>query len=158
MIRGQYLMTIAGPERAPGEVSFGYLIQRLAKEIDARMKAELKAIDVDFKLFANLLALMKEDGINQRRLGETLGFPEYFTSRNVDAMVQAGFAERQPDPQSRRSFLVFLTPKGRRKAELLPPIIKAVNDESLASLSDAERKTVVELLQKTIASPGGPAG
>lgn len=139
--------------QAKRESSFGYLIHRLARGIDSQMKEELKAIDVDFKLFANLMTLFEKDGINQRQLGEKQGFPEYFTSRNVDALVQAGFAERKADPTSRRSFLIYLTPEGRRKASQLPPIITKVNDETLAELSESEREQVVTLLQKAIKLP-----
>jgi len=155
MIRGHYLMAQISKAQAARQGSFGFLIQTIARQVDAQMKQELKAIDVDFKLFANLMALLEEDGINQRRLGEKQGFPEYFTSRNVDALVQAGFVERRPDPSSRRSFLVFLTAEGRRKAKLLPPIIKKVNDKTLAELNDGERDQLVRLLQQTAGLPVG---
>lgn len=130
------------------EGSFGFLIQTLARDIDAKMKLALKEVDVDVKIFANLMLLADEDGINQRSLGEKLNFPEYFTSRNVDALVEAGFAERRPDPNSRRSFLIYLTEAGRQKASELPRIVKRVNDDVLSDLTTAERQRVVKLLQK----------
>ncbi len=130
------------------ENSFGFLIQTLAREIDARMKHALKEVDVDVKVFANLMLLADEDGINQRALGEKLNFPDYFTSRNIDALVEAGYAERRPDPDSRRSFLIFLTDAGREKAMQLPKIVRQVNDQTLEMLSMDERKQVVSLLKK----------
>lgn len=137
------------------EGSFGFLIQTLARTIDAALKTELAKVDIDNKLFAALMLLSQEDGINQRKLGERLNFPEYFTSRNIDGLVKAGFAERRPDPDSRRTFLIYLTDAGREKATLLPPIIKRVNGDALANLSDAERKQTIGLLQKVTAiGPG----
>ena len=152
MIRGNFLMTKVSKAQAARETSFGFLIQTLARRIDSRMKSELKKVGIDIKLFANLMVLAGGDGINQRRLGEKLNFPDYFTSRNVDALVEAGFAERRPDPDSRRSFLIFLTDAGRAKAALLPPIIKRVNDEFLAGFSVAERKQVIGLLKQAAGS------
>lgn len=148
MIRGYLLMTQIS--RPPGirQESFGFLIQTLARDIDTRMKVALKEVGIDVKVFANLMTLMQEDGINQRKLGEKLNFPEYFTSRNVDALVEAGLAERRPDPNSRRSQLIFLTERGREKAKLLPPIIRSVNDDVLAGLTESERSRVMALLQK----------
>lgn len=146
-------MTQTSKAQAIREGSFGFLVQTLARELDARMKSELKDVGIDFKLFPNLRMLAEEDGINQRKLGQRLNFPEYFTSRNVDALVEAGFAERRPDPDSRRSFLIFLTKAGRAKAESLPPIIKRVNDEVLADLSPPERRQIVDLLQKVAGIP-----
>lgn len=105
-------------------------------------------LGVDIKLFAALMLLSEEDGINQRRIGEKLNFPEYFTSRNIDALVEAGFAERRPDPKSRRTILIYLTDSGRAKATQLPAIVKDVNDQIMSGLSHAEKTQVVGLLQK----------
>jgi DNA-binding MarR family transcriptional regulator len=149
MIKGQYLMAQISKEQGAREGSFGFLIQTLAREIDVRMKQELKGIGVDIKLFANLMALLEEDGINQRQLGKKQGFPEYFTSRNVDALVKAGFVERKPDPSSRRTFLIYLTAEGRQTATRLPPLITKVNDEALSNLTTDEQEQVVMLLKKT---------
>ncbi len=129
--------------------SFGFLIQVLARQIDATMKEELSAVDVDVKIFANLMLLSQQDGINQRQLGEKLDFPEYYTSRNVDSLVKAGFVERRQDPNSRRTFLIYLTEKGREKAKLLPAIVKKVNDQYLKDLSAEDRTHLISLLQKS---------
>ncbi|MDX8350037.1 MarR family transcriptional regulator [Cognatiyoonia sp. IB215446] len=130
------------------EESFGFLVQSIARTLDAKMKVELQKVGVDIKIFANLMMLGQQDGINQREIGQRLNFPEYFTSRNVDALVDAGFAERRPDPDSRRSFLVFLTDKGRAKAEELPAIVRSVNDDVLSDLTKTERKSIMALMQK----------
>jgi DNA-binding MarR family transcriptional regulator len=148
MGRGEFLMTQIKNIKAVRQASFGFLVQVLARDLDVRMKAPLKEVGVDIKIFANLMLLFEEDGINQRALGERLNFPEYFTSRNIDALVKSGFAERKPDPNSRRSILIFLTPKGRAKARQLPAIIKKVNDEALSELSPEERTEIVGLLKK----------
>lgn len=148
MIRGNFLMTQISDQRAIRIGSFGFLIQTLARRLDARMKDELEAIGVDIKLFANLMMLAEQDGINQRTLGDKLNFPEYFMSRNVDALVKAGFAERRPDPDSRRAYLIFLTDAGKAKAAELPPIIRRVNDELLADLGEHDRSSLIHLLQQ----------
>lgn len=148
-MRDQFLLVKVLMGKHERTESFGFLIQVLARRIDATMKAELSAIGVDVKIFANLMLLSEEDGINQRQLGEKLDFPEYFTSRNVDSLVKAGFAERRQDPRSRRTFLIYLTEKGREKARQLPAIVRKVNDQYLGDLSQEERKQLVSLLQKS---------
>jgi DNA-binding MarR family transcriptional regulator len=148
MIGGRYVMTQVENTRAIREGSFGFLIQTLAREIDAKLKLALNDVGVDVRVFTNLMLLSEEDGISQRALGEKLKFPEYSTSRNVDALVEVGYAERRPNPNSRRSFLIFLTGTGRKKASELPGIIKQVNDETLSNLTTTERRQVIKLLQK----------
>lgn len=132
------------------ENSFGFLIQTLGRRIEVTMRERLKDIDIDVKIFANLMLLYEADGVNQRQLGKKLDFPEYYTSRNVDALVKAGFAERRPDPNSRRSFLIYLTDQGRKKAAQLPKIIAETNEQHLKRLTLEEREDVVALLQKTV--------
>ena len=149
MAFSSYAMVQVMKARQIREGSFGFLIQTLARRIDVTMRRRLREIDVDVKVFANLMALSEQDGINQRQLGERLDFPEYYTSRNVDALVAAGYAERQPDPHSRRSFLVFLTEAGHAKAARLPKIIGEVNEFHLQGLSADERQSLIALLQKT---------
>ena len=68
--------------------------------------------------------------------------------RIASGLVDAGLAERRTDPNSRRSYLIYLTKEGRIKADSLPPVIKRVNDEVLAGLTATERQQVVDLLQK----------
>jgi len=148
MITGHFLMTQIPKAQTTRETSFGFLIQTLARKFDGLMKTELKKVDVDGKLFAGLMMLMEQDGISQRQLGKRLNFPEYFTSRNIDALVQAGFVERRPDPDSRRSFLICLTDAGRTKAKTLPEVVRRVNAEVLADFSKSEQTQVIDLLQK----------
>ena len=143
-----FILTQTSEAKKHRESSFGFLVQTLAKRLDITMRDELKAYDVDLKIFANLMFLSEKDGVNQREIGNELNFPEYYTSRNVDALVDLGYAERRPDPNSRRSFLIFLTPAGKAKAKQLPPVIKHVNSQILADLSDSEQKQVVSLLQR----------
>ena len=149
MIRGHFLVTqISNTNKKTHEKSFGFLVQTLARRMDLRMKERLKELDVDVKIFANLMFLSEKDGITQREIGNHLNFPEYYTSRNVDSLIKYGYAERRPDPTSRRSMLIFLTEAGRAKAAELPAVIQAMNDETLHNLTEAERDQVIFLMQK----------
>jgi DNA-binding MarR family transcriptional regulator len=149
MVRGHFLMTqISTTKKKTHEGSFGFLIQTIARRVDVRMKEQLKELDVDIKIFANLMFLSEKDGITQREIGNRLNFPEYYTSRNVDSLIKYGYAERRPDPTSRRSMLIYLTDAGRAKAAQLPAIIEAVNSETLTDLTEAERDQIMSLMQK----------
>lgn len=130
------------------EHSFGYLMQSVARHIDINMKKRLAEVGVDVKIFANLMVLLEQDGINQRELGDILNFPDYYTSRNIDTLVKLGFAERRPDPNSRRTILIFLTEEGRKKAMELPKIIRESNTYQLRNLDDDEKTQIIKLLHK----------
>lgn len=128
--------------------SFGYLLHLVVRQMDPVTKEKLLEIGVNVTIFANLMNLSQKDGITQRELGEIAGFPNYHTSRNVDALIEAGFAVRRPDPDSRRAVRIFLTSKGRKKAAQLPGIINAVNEQFLAPLTANERKSLIKSMQK----------
>ncbi len=146
-------MTQISKAQAFREASFGFLTQTLARVFDSKMRAELKKAGIDHRVFANLMMLSEEDGINQRQLGKALKFPEYSVSRNLDIMVSLGLAERRPDPDSRRAFLVYLTDSGRETAQRLPEIITRINDEVLEGLDAQERQQVIGLLRRVM-KPG----
>lgn len=139
-------MTQISESQRRRETSLGFLIQLLARRIDSDMKQRLSDIGIDVKIFSNLMLLSEKDGINQRELGRLLEFPEYFTSRTVDVLVEKGFAERRADPNSRRSILVYLTPKGRKKAMELPTIISEVNARYMKSLTAEKQSLLIQLL------------
>lgn len=136
------------PAQRSREHSFGYLMQSIARHIDVSMKERLAEVGVDVKIFANLMILLEQDGINQRELGDILNFPDYYTSRNIDTLVKLGFAERRPDPNSRRTILIFLTEEGRKKAMKLPKIIRESNDHYLGNLDNDEKTQIIKLLHK----------
>lgn len=148
MGRDEFLMTQISEAQRRRQSSLGFLIQILARRIDQEMKQRLAEIGIDTKIFANLMLLSEGDGITQRELGRMLEFPEYYTSRTVDILVAKGLAERRPDPDSRRSVLIFLTSKGREKTKALPSIISAVNSEYLGPLNAKDRQQLVKLLQR----------
>lgn len=132
------------------ENSLGYLIHMLSRRTERTMCDQLEGVELSLRQFANLMILADQDGINQRQLGEKLDDPDYATSRSLDALVEAGYVERRPDPKSRRSLLVFLTDKGRSKVSDLPAIVKEVNDFHFRNLSDDERQVLVRILQKAV--------
>lgn len=137
------------------QTSLGFLLNLIKRRIDAKMKTRLAVIGVDFRTFANLRILDGNEGIKQKELGRILEFPEYYTSRNIDGLVEAGFVERRPDPDSRRSVKIFLTDMGRKKVEQLPKIVSSVNSEFLTPLSKEERNTLILLLRKVAGIPEG---
>jgi DNA-binding MarR family transcriptional regulator len=66
----------------------------------------------------------------------------------VDTLERDGLVVREPDPSDRRMLLVHLTKKGENfLARFLPQHFRQVR-ETMAALSESERKTLVRLLGK----------
>lgn len=112
-----------------------------------------------------MYCLEREDGMNLRTLGETLGSAPSSVSRLCDRLQALGFLERSPSPVSRRELELHLTRQGmsylrdlrlrREKAltatiEAMPPKARAALVEGLTGFRDVtdglvpERRLTVE--------------
>ena len=66
----------------------------------------------------------------------------------VDTLERDGYVKREPDPTDRRTITVLLTAKGERfLGDFLPGHFKVIAS-LMATLNEAERKTLVRLLGK----------
>ncbi len=73
----------------------------------------------------------------------------------VDTLERDGLVKREPDPDDRRMMSVTLTPKGQALLEtILPPHFKRMA-ALMGSLTEAERKTLVDLLKKIRSQAAG---
>ncbi|MBF8187435.1 MarR family transcriptional regulator [Nonomuraea sp. K274] len=64
----------------------------------------------------------------------------------VDALEEAGLARREPDPASRRSTLVVITPAGRALAERARDARRQAGEELFAVLPEGRREQLRDLL------------
>ncbi len=67
--------------------------------------------------FAPFLTLLWEEGRPLRAVARELGISNQACSQLADLVEAAGYLERRPNPEDRRSKLVRLTPRGRALAE-----------------------------------------
>lgn len=71
-------------------------------------------------------------------------------TKQVDRLISAGFVERQPGPDKSGGYLIHLTKKGFKAADAC---LTGLADSSVVShsvLSDEERKTVCDLLERIL--------
>lgn len=133
-----------------GKSSFGWHIQMMARLVESETQKLLKPFDLSVAEFSCLLGLLEENGATQSELGRLTGAPEYSTSRYVDRLVERGFAERRPHPESRRAIQVFLTEQGEELAVQMPQVVSQANDNILVGLTENQRSTLESLLEKAI--------
>lgn len=75
-----------------------------------------------------LFALTEDDGQNIKSLAEKLILDSSAVTGFIDRLEKEGFVRRVVDPNDRRSFLIYLTDKGKLTAQAIDPITKEVND------------------------------
>lgn len=130
--------------------SLGWMIQRIAGQLDRQMAAALAPLDLTQVQFAVLMTVLEHDGLSQTAIGAFFGQPPYAISRALDQLVQLGLVTRRPDPASRRSVCVHATQEGRALAPELARIVAHVNDTLTKDLTAQERDAAAQLLRKML--------
>lgn len=139
-------------ERAFGvrTTSVGYLINKTAAKMDRTMTAVLKPLGVSIDQFAILMTLTESEGITQSEIGKRVGLASYTVTRLLDDLAAKKLVVRKPNRESRRSFSIYLTPKGKTLSPRLFQAVADVNRAVLAPLSDDETEQLRETLSKLV--------
>ncbi|MCC2520782.1 MarR family winged helix-turn-helix transcriptional regulator [Vibrio coralliilyticus] len=132
--------------------SFGWLINVVANDAAKTFDTELKKHGLTLALWPTLMCLWEEEGVTQRDIAQKSKVENSTTTRTLDKLENLGLVERQPDPNSRRAFRIYLTDEGRALKETLLPIPMAINQKLLSSLEPKERDEIIRLLQKMVAA------
>ena len=120
-----------------------YQLSLTGREARRRMAEQLSLGEVA------LLARLAEDGpASHRELGGRLRKDPADMVRLLDAAEGGGLVTRAPDPADRRRRVVSLTPDGEAALRAAMEVARAVEDELLAPLSAAERRTLHALLER----------
>ncbi|PSU35896.1 MarR family winged helix-turn-helix transcriptional regulator [Photobacterium lutimaris] len=130
--------------------SFGWLINVVANNAAKTFDTELKKHGLTIALWPTLMCLWEEEGVTQTEISQKSKVENSTTTRTIDKLEKLGLVERQNDPNSRRSFRIFLTNKGRELQSTLLPIPLAINKQALSCLDGDEQQQLITLLQKMV--------
>lgn len=151
-------MSVAMSERSTGIAELHqripFLLSQLGVYIAEDFVHRLEPFGVEPRTYAVLKALIEDDGQSQRQLSTQLGIHRNVMVTVVDKMERQGLVKRMPHPEDRRAFAVTLTDKAR---ELLPALDeqgRVQENEFTETLTAAERKQVLQLLQRMSAAAG----
>jgi DNA-binding MarR family transcriptional regulator len=124
----------------------GYLLYRLGLRSGQLFNSCLQESGLRLRHYAVLRFLATCEGALQRELSTRLGYDPSAIVGLVDDLEKAGFAERRPSPDDRRSRIVVLTGAGRAFLRDTDEAGLRVTNELLEPLAAAERETLHALL------------
>jgi DNA-binding MarR family transcriptional regulator len=130
----------------------GQLFFRLWRASHTRIAEVLKTMGLTPPLFALLNVLGAREGAIQQQLSVDMGIDPSAMVTLIDELETAGLAQRRRRPGDRRAWEVAITPKGRRSLERARRVAAQVEDEVLGGLSAAERRQLLTLLRRALAS------
>ena len=134
------------------QTSFGWMINVVANQAAKVFDTELKKHGLTIALWPTMMCLWEEEGVTQSEISAKSKVENSTTTRTIDKLEKLGLVERRTDPNSRRSFRIYLTEQGLALKETLLPIPMAINKELLSSLEDTEQQEMLRLLQKMVAT------
>ena len=125
-----------------------FLLSQLGVYLAEDFVHRLEPFGVEPRAYAVLKALSEDDGRSQRELSTQLGIHRNVMVTVVDKLEREGLVKRMPHPVDRRAFAVTLTDNARALLPKLDAQGRAQEDEVTASLTDTERKAVLQHLQR----------
>ena len=98
-----------------------------------------------------LLAALDEWGpASQAELGRSTGIDRSDVTAALSELESQTLIERAVDPDNKRRNIVGITRAGTKRLAVLDQVVTAVQDQLLASLSQAQRKQFVTLLHRIL--------
>jgi DNA-binding MarR family transcriptional regulator len=151
---------MAGPISSDVEVAefAGQLFFRLWRASHTRTVDALTSLALTPALFAVLNVLGAREGTIQQQLSSEMGIDPSAMVKLINEIEGAGLADRRRRPNDRRAWEVTITPKGRRTLQRARRLVSQVEDEVLAGLTATDRRQLLTLLRRALASaPPQPA-
>lgn len=125
----------------------GHLARRVHQLAVALFAQEIQEFRVTPIQYSTLQALNNKPGIDQKTLAATIGIDTSTIVGVLDRLEARGLVVRTVVPNDRRSRLIEPTEEGREMlAQLLPRVVKS-QDRLLATLSPADAKHLMRIMQ-----------
>lgn len=135
-------------DRAPSTLAF--LLSQVGIHASRRFAERIAAVELTPPLFRVLNLVDAAEGQSQQAIGAAIEVPPSRMVALVDELEQRGLVERRPHPSDRRVRALYLTQKGRRALSRGREIAKEHEEALTHGLSTADRKRLLDLLQKMV--------
>lgn len=126
--------------------NIGFLVTDISRLIGVEYNRIMKPIGLTTPQFRMIIQLQREDGVTQSRLANLLAVGKVSISGLIDRLEKTGWIERRPDPNDRRSNLIFLTDKAHEIEDRMLDTGKELTKQTLKNLTAKQRAELIELL------------
>lgn len=127
-------------------------INKVVRMAQAFISDRLKPLGLSSGLFYFILELSEADGLSMQELSRAVLVDNAHTTRAVARLTALGFVAKRIDPNDSRSFLVFLTEKGRGASEAIRAVLLEWARIITAGVTEEEVATVYRVFDKYYAN------
>ena len=135
--------------------SAGYLANHMARLFAIGLAARVRPLGLAPAQFMVLLELWAEDGLTQVQLVERLDVEQATMANTLARMARDGLITRTPHPDDGRAQQVWLSERALALEAPAKACATAQNEKALAGLDAAERRRLIELMNRVIANMRG---
>jgi DNA-binding MarR family transcriptional regulator len=135
-------------DRAPSTLAF--LLSQVGIHASRQFGERIATVGLNPPLFRVLNLVDAAEGRSQQAIGRAIEVPASRMVALVDELEQRGLVERRPDPGDRRVRALYLTAKGRKTLTRGRELAKQHEEELTRGLEAADRKRLLDLLQKMV--------
>ena len=126
--------------------SIGLLSNQTNRKMVRYVNLKLKSYDITLEQWVVLLALAKEDIMNQKQLAQKVEKDQPTLARILDILERKKLVERQSLKEDRRSFLVHITDLGMKHKEEVATFLEDVFEKMLAGIPQAKIEIFKEVM------------
>jgi DNA-binding MarR family transcriptional regulator len=139
-------------ERVPAPLAdrTGYLLTRAHFSSRDRADELLRPLGIVVRHFGLMSLLAAHGPSSQQAVAGRLSVSPTMITQIVDEVEARGLAERRPNPGDRRSYLVTLTPQGKRKLVAARRVVATLAAEIAAPIGDDGDRELRGLLRKLV--------
>ncbi|OXM82310.1 MarR family winged helix-turn-helix transcriptional regulator [Paenibacillus rigui] len=126
--------------------SIGFQMGVTYRKLSNLLHTRLKMYEITPEQWSVLYQVDRTDGLIQKEIAERCGKDKPTTTRILDHLEGKGYVYKKTGEHDRRSFLVYVTDKGRALVEETLPIEMQVIQDVKQCMSDAEYSMFLGLL------------
>jgi DNA-binding MarR family transcriptional regulator len=150
----ELLRTLLGIGRAdlpePLADRTGFLVARAHLSARERANALMRPLGIVVRHLGLMSVLAEHGPSSQQALAQRLSVSPTMVTQIVDEAEALGLAERRRNPDDRRSYLVSLTPAGRRKLKAARGVAATLAGEFAAAIGEDGDRELRALLHKML--------
>jgi DNA-binding MarR family transcriptional regulator len=126
--------------------SLDFLIRDTRLRLYKYIEARITRLGIPLRVWFPLRALYRNEGITQRELGRMLGYGDAHAGVIVRVMQRHKLVYRQASRIDKRRINLYLTPQGKKTAQLGLRQMTAINARIVAGFSASEARALQALL------------
>jgi DNA-binding MarR family transcriptional regulator len=126
---------VAGGLRVGLDDSIGFILNHAGRRVSQLFTSRLQPYGITTEQWTVLSRLAEQDGISQKLLAQRAEKDQTNLTRILDQLERKGLVERKANAADRRSFLTYITAKGKELQGTLAPIEQRVVQEVTEGLS-----------------------